>query len=116
MRAGTPRVPRRAASVLAGRAAAAFAAPTLAALADREPGDYERRDRVEPPPAEERVPEQPGEHGDGEVAAEDVLGAFAVRGAGAELVRQLFLRASDIVASAGRGRDAASKPGYFVWV
>jgi hypothetical protein len=42
-------------------------------------------------PAQECVPEQTCEHRDGEVAAEDVLRAFAVRGPGAERVRELRL-------------------------
>jgi hypothetical protein len=46
-------VPRRAQR---RRGAAALAAPGLQALLGRDSRDHQRRDRIEPPPAEQRVP------------------------------------------------------------
>src|ERR1700737_2474728 len=65
--------------------AAAFAAPGLAALFDRESGDAERDHRVGPPESEGDVQRQAYEHAGGEVGAEHVLGSFACGGARAEL-------------------------------
>jgi hypothetical protein len=61
------------------RGAAALATPDLASLADRGAGDQKRGERVQPPPAEERIAGQAEEDRAGEIGADQVLRALAVR-------------------------------------
>jgi hypothetical protein len=56
--------------------AAVLAAPGFDALADREPGDAQADDRVQPPPPEQGVGDEADQHGGGEIGAQQVLGAF----------------------------------------
>ena len=52
----------------AGRAAS-FASPALDSLANSDSGDHKRGQRIQPPQAEQRVPQQSDEDGSGEVRA-----------------------------------------------
>jgi len=60
------------------RGAAALATPDLASLADRGAGDQKRGERVQPPPAEERIAGEAEEDRAGEIGADQVLRALAV--------------------------------------
>ena len=58
------------------RASAAFlAVPGFDAFPYGQTGDTQRDDRVQPPPAEQGVGQQPGQYRDGQVGAQQVLGA-----------------------------------------
>ncbi|MGH9321177.1 MAG: hypothetical protein ACRD3V_15000, partial [Vicinamibacteria bacterium] len=71
---------------------AALAAPALTPLVDRYAGNHERSRWIEPPETEERISEQPEEHGSGEVGAEQVLRSLAAGRDRAERVRESPLR------------------------
>ena len=98
----------RPAGVLTGRGteiwarAATLAAPGLESLPDRDAGDQQRRERVEPPPAEQRVAGEAEEDGPGEIGADQVLCALAVGGRASRASRP---------AAAWRCRGSASRPG-----
>jgi hypothetical protein len=92
---------------LAARARAALAPPTLSTFSDRNRGDNEGGDRVEPPPAKEGVPEKAKEDGTGEVGAEQVLGALAAGGNRTKLVTRVATMAARTclrTAAVGRAR------------
>ena len=75
--------------------AAGVAAPSFPALLDRETGDQEPDNRVEPPGAGERVSQQPDQHRSREVGAEEVLLSLAGGGAGTDPCADALLGAPE---------------------
>ena len=71
--------------------AAPLPLPRLAALLDGQRGDQQPDDRIQPPRAPEHVAQQPEQQRPGQVGAEHVLPALALRGGGAELVGEPLL-------------------------
>src|SRR3954453_17966326 len=72
-----------------------IAPPSLASLLNRESSDPESDHRVKPPPAQDRVGQQPDQHAGRHVGAQHVLGALPGRRRGSEPGSQPRLRPAE---------------------
>jgi hypothetical protein len=88
------------------------AAPGATSFGECERGDSQCDERIEPPDAQERVGEQADEHGDSQVATDEVLSSFSGGCGGAQLFAEAQLRSPQPRADAkGRDREVDAQPG-----